>query len=63
MTEFAPPGSNARMTPAQVRKYVKDMKRAQEEAQRKLDEAKKNWELQDDLEELDKKLEEKLNEI
>jgi hypothetical protein len=39
MTEFAPPGSNARMTPAQVRKYVKDMKKAQEEAQRKLDEA------------------------
>jgi hypothetical protein len=42
MTELAPGGSNARMTPAQVRKYVKDMKRAQEEAKRRLEEAKKN---------------------
>jgi hypothetical protein len=30
------------MTPAQVRKYVRDMKKAQDEAQRKLDEAQKN---------------------
>ena len=52
MTEFAPPGSNARMTPAQVRKYVKDMKKAQEEAQRKLDEAENSWALAKEEEKL-----------
>jgi len=46
MSEFAPTWSNARMTPAQVRKYVKDMKKAQEIAKQKLENAKNNWELE-----------------
>jgi hypothetical protein len=30
------------MTPAQVRKYVRDMKKAQDEAKKRLEEAKKS---------------------
>jgi hypothetical protein len=30
------------MTPAQVRKYTRDMKKAQQEAKKKLEEAEKN---------------------
>jgi len=62
MSEFAPPGSNARMTPAQVRKYVRDMKRAQDEAKKKLKEAEKNGELKEDTKELEK-LENLLDEL
>ncbi len=45
MSEFAPPWSNARMTKAQVRKYIRDMKEAEKIAKQKLEEAKANWEL------------------
>ncbi len=62
MSEFAPPGSNARMTPAQVRKYVRDMKKAQDEAKKKLKEAEKNGELKEDTKELEK-LENLLDEL
>jgi len=46
MSEFAPPWSNARMTKAQVRKYIRDMKEAEKIAKQKLEEAKANWELE-----------------
>lgn len=62
MTEFAPAWSNARMTKAQVRKYIKDMEEARKEAQKKLDEAENSWELK--LEELEiKKLEKELDNL
>ena len=63
MSEFAPPGSNARMTKSQVKKYIRDMKKAQEEAQKKLDEAKKKWELEEDPNKLDELLEKKLEDL
>ncbi len=62
MSEFAPPWSNVKMTKAQVKKYIKDMKKAQAVAQAKLDEAKASWELKKEKEELNK-LEKKLEEI
>jgi hypothetical protein len=46
-----------------VRKYVRDMKKAQDEAQRKLDEAQKNWELNEDTEQLEKNMDEMLDEL
>ena len=46
MSEFAPPWSNARMTKAQVRKYINDMKEAEKIAKQKLEEAKANWEFE-----------------
>ncbi len=52
MSEFAPPWSNAHMTPAQVRKYVSDMKAAQKLAQEKLDAAKDSWEMEKEKKEL-----------
>ena len=48
MWEFAPGWSKVRMTQAQVRKYIKDMKKAQEMAKAKLENAKKNWEFEID---------------
>jgi len=45
MKEFAPAWRNPHMTAAQVRKYIKDMKKAQELAKKKLEEAQKKWEL------------------
>jgi hypothetical protein len=42
MSELAPGGSNARMTKSQVKKYLRDMKKAQDEAKKKLAEAEKN---------------------
>ena len=46
MSEFAPAWSNARMTKSQVKKYIKDMKKAEELAKQKLEEAKANWEFE-----------------
>ena len=62
MSEFAPPWSNPKMTKAQVRKYIRDMKEAQEIARKKLEEAEKNWELEDETEDLEK-LEEMIDKI
>lgn len=62
MSEFAPAWSNARMTKAQVRKYIKDMKEAEEIAKKKLEEAKANWEFDKDIKELDE-LEKKLDNL
>ncbi len=52
MSEFAPPWSNAHMTPAQVKKYVADMKAAQIIAQEKLELAKASWEFEKEKKEL-----------
>ena len=59
MWEFAPPWSNARMTKAQIRKYLKDMKEAKRLAEEKLKEAQNSWELdkeKKEIEELEKEL-------
>ena len=52
MTEFTPPGSHPRMTKAQMRKYIADIKHAQELAKQKLAEAEKNGDLETPPEEL-----------
>ena len=60
MSEFAPWWSNAKMTKAQVKKYINDMKIAQIMAEEKLRQAKENWEFEkeeNELKELEKKLE------
>lgn len=62
MSEFAPPGSNPRMTKAQVKKYVRDMKQAQDQAKQKLQEAQKSGELEREARELEE-LENKLDEL
>lgn len=62
MSEFAPGWSNVRMTKAQVRKYIANMKVAQKSAQEKLEKAKANWEFEKDLLELEI-LEKKLDEL
>ena len=51
-SEFTPPWSNAHMTPAQVRKYVRDMKKAQAIAEEKLKIAKESWEFEKEKKEL-----------
>ncbi len=53
MSEFAPAGSNPRMTKAQVRKYVRDMKQAQEDAKKRLEKAEKSWDLAKEKKELE----------
>ena len=54
MSEFAPVWSNARMTKAQVKKYVADMKKAQKIAQEKLKKAQESWELDKENKDLEK---------
>ena len=58
MSEFAPPWSNARMTKAQVRKYIKDLEEKRRLAKQKLEEAKARWEFDEsaDLEKLEEAL-------
>lgn len=51
-SEFSPPGSQAKMTKAQVRKYVQDMKNAQKIAQEKLEQAKQTGEFEKEKKEL-----------
>ena len=63
MSELAPGGSNARMTKSQVNKYLHDMKKAQDEAKKKLAEAEKNWELNEDTEQLEKNMDKMLDEL
>ena len=53
MSEIAPAGSNPRMTKAQVRKYVRDMKQAQEDAKKRLEKAEKSWDLAQEKKELE----------
>jgi len=54
MSEFAPGWSNARMTKSQVKKYIRDMKKAEELAKEKLEEAKNNWEFDKEAAEIAK---------
>lgn len=59
MWEFAPSWSNVKMTKAQVKKYVADLKAAEKLAKQKLEEAKNNWEFDKEAQEvaeLEKKL-------
>lgn len=53
MSEIAPAGSNPRMTKAQVRKYVRDMKQAQEDAKKRLEKAETSWDLAQEKKELE----------
>lgn len=61
MTEFAPAWGGARMTKAQVKKYIQDMRKAQIIAQAKLEQAKISWEFKKEeleLAEIEKQLDE-----
>lgn len=62
MAEFAPGWSNARMTKAQVRKYVKDMQQAALIAKQKLEEARNSPEYLKEKEEL-KEIEKELDNL
>ena len=53
MSEIAPGWTNARMTRSQVRKYVREMKKAQDNAKEKLKQAENSWELAKEKEELE----------
>lgn len=52
MSEFAPPWGKPKMTRAQVKAYIANMKKAQIIAKAKLEQAKINWEFQKEEEEL-----------
>lgn len=54
MSEYTPPAWKVKMTKAQVRKYVADIKTAQKIAQAKLDAAKQSGELATDAQELER---------
>jgi hypothetical protein len=56
MTEYAPAWSNPRMTKAQMRKYLRDMKAVQEQAKKKLDPDKEQAEKHAELKKLEKQL-------
>lgn len=58
-SEFAPAGSNPRMTKAQMRKYLRDMKAAQDAAKKKLDPDKEASEKHGEM----KKIEDKFDDI
>lgn len=58
MTEFTPPWSNPRMTKAQMRKYLADLKAVQEAAKKKLNPDKEQAEKHAELSELENKLDE-----
>ena len=62
MSEYTPPAWKIKMTKAQMRKYLADMKAAQELAQVKLDAAKASGELDQDTKDLEK-LEDALDEL
>ncbi len=60
-SEWSPPSrGTTRMTNAQVRKYIEDMKKAQAEAERKIKAAQDSWELEQEKKEV-AKLEEMLD--
>lgn len=59
MWEFAPVWWRVRMTKAQIKEYIKNMKEAQIIAQAKLEEAMANWEFEkekNELAELERKM-------
>lgn len=53
-SEFTPPGQWAKMTAAQVRKYIREMEEKRRLAQEKLDKARASWEFEKEEEELAK---------
>ncbi len=60
-SELSPGWSSARMTRGQIKKYLRDAKKARELAAEKLKQAETSWELaaeEKELEDLEKKLEE-----
>jgi len=56
MTEYTPAWSTPRMTKAQMRQYLTDLKKAREAAKKKLDPEKEQAEKHAELSELEKKL-------
>ncbi len=63
MSEFAPPWRKVRMSKAQVKKYIKDLKEKRRIAQEKLKKARESWEfLQEEIElqEIEKILDQEL---
>lgn len=62
MAEFAPAGSNPKMTKSQVKKYIKEMEQKRRQAQLEIEKAKLRWEfdVEEDLQELEEKLDELL---
>lgn len=63
-SEITPPWKNARMTKAQVKKYVADMKQAQAIAQEKIKQAQNSWEMKQEekeIEQLENLLDEEIN--
>lgn len=58
-SEFAPGWSNPRMTKAQMRKYLRDMKEAQEKAKKKINPEKEQKEKNKDL----KKIENQIDDV
>lgn len=59
MTEFTPAGGTPRMTKAQMRKYLADMKKVQEEAKKKLDPDKEKKEKHHEM----RKIEDKFDDV
>lgn len=59
MSEFAPIGGKPKMSKAQVKKYISDMEEKRKLAQKKLEKARLEWELDnhDEILELEKELE------
>jgi len=62
MSEFSPPGSNAHMTPTQIKKYMRKMRDAQAIAEEKIKDAQNSWELEKEKQEIEN-LEKKLDEL
>ncbi len=60
MSEFAPTGSQPKMTRSQVRRYIREMEEKRTKAQLELEKARLAGELHnnEDLEDLDKKIDE-----
>ena len=60
MSELTPAWRKPKMTQSQVKAYIKQLEENKKNAQKKLDEAKKKWELDnnDELNEIEKKLNE-----
>jgi hypothetical protein len=62
MSEYTPPAWKVKLTTAQVRKYVADIKAAQKIAQAKLNAAKQSGELEKDAQDLEQ-LDDMINDL
>ena len=54
MTELSPIWGSARMTKSQIKKYIKDMRKAQIIAKKKLEEARIRWDFKIEQDEVNK---------